>query len=214
MTGVLKGSMHKLNEYAYTSPTGLGLVLALVVALTGCAVSQPKDDAHREVATPDKTEQVDADARADFDAAMKLLDAENFEKGIEQLNQLTQRAKNNTAPYINLAIAYQKVGNLAAAEDNLKKALAINPDHPVANNEYGLLYRRTGRFAEAKMTYERALEKSPLFLPARKNLAILCDLYLRDLECALKNYQLYNQAVPNDKAVGIWIADLQKRLGR
>ncbi len=203
--------MHKLDRFVYASPAGIGLVLTFVLVLAGCAASQPKDEAHREVTTADQVEHVDSGVRADFDAAMKLLEAENYEKGIEQLNQLTQRAKTNTAPYINLAIAYQKLGNMAAAEENLKKALAINPDHPVANNEYGLLYRKTGRFSEAKMAYEKTLVKSPFFLPARKNLAILCDLYLRDLECALSNYQLYYQAAPNDKPVGIWIADLQKR---
>ena len=206
--------MNKCHDFSGTAPGIAGLVLALVLALAGCAVSQPKDEPHRDTITPEKTEQVDSKLRDDFDEAMKSLEAGNLDKGIAQLNQLTQRAKTNTAPYINLAIAYQKQGNLGAAEEDLKKALAINPDHPVANNEYGLLYRRTGRFAEAKKAYERALEISPLFLPARKNLAILCDLYLRDMDCALKNYQLYSQAVPDDKAVGIWIADLQKRLGR
>jgi tetratricopeptide (TPR) repeat protein len=207
--------MLKLDNFAYAPPIGTGLVLVFLAALAGCAVGQPKDDVHPDAAAtaPDRIEHVDADVRAEFEAAMKSLNAENFEKGIEQLNLLTQRAKTNTAPYINLAIAYQKVGNLAAAEENLKKALAINPDHPVANNEIGLLYRRTGRFPEAKMSYERALVKYPSFQPARKNLAILCDLYMRDLECALNNYQLYSLAVPNDKTVGIWIADLQKRLG-
>jgi Tfp pilus assembly protein PilF len=206
--------MHRLNPTACAATVRIVLLLALAGALAGCAAGQPKDDAHRDSPAPDKTEPVDSDVRAEFEAAMKLLHAENYEKGIEQLKQLTQRAKNNTAPYINLAIAYQKVGDLAAAEENLKLALAINPDHPVANNEVGLLYRRTGRFAEAKTTYEKILVKTPVFLPARKNLAILCDLYMNDLECALQNYRLYSQSMPNDKAVAIWIADVQKRLGR
>src|SRR4030065_709361 len=83
-------------------------------------------------------------------------------------------------PYINLAIAQHNTGKLDAAEENLKKALAIDPDHPVANNEYAIVQRRTGRFAEARKTYERILAKPPAFIPARKNLAILCDLYMKD----------------------------------
>jgi tetratricopeptide (TPR) repeat protein len=215
MTGVLMAKILNFNNTARLPAAGKVLVVVFFLCMTGCAgVSPPVGEAQQVVAAPVKSEDVDSSVRAEFDAAMKLLDAGNFEKGIEQLNLLTQRAKNNTAPYINLAIAYQKVGDLAAAEENLKKALAINPEHPVANNEYGLVYRRTGRFAQAKTSYEKTLERSPSFLPARKNLAILCDLYMKDLECALKNYQVYSQAFPNDKAVGIWIADLQKRLGR
>ncbi len=196
------------------SCNGLWRLAAFVLLVSGCAQGPAKEDAGQERAPLKITENVDSDVRADFDAAMKLLKAEDYEKGIELLTRLTQRAKTNTAPYINLAIAYQRIGNLAAAEENLKKAIELSPDHPIANHEYGLLYRRTGRFAEAKKSYERALEKSPALLPARKNLAILCDLYLRDMECALKNYQLYSQAAPDDKMVQIWIADLQTRLGR
>ena len=152
--------MQKLNATACVTPASLVLLLALISVLSSCATGQPKDDAHRDSAIPDKTEPVDSATRAEFEAAMKLLDAGNYEKGIEQLKLLTQHAKSNTAPYINLAIAYQKVGDLAAAEGNLKLALAINPDHPVANNEIGLVYRRTGRFAEAKTTYEQILVKT------------------------------------------------------
>lgn len=111
-------------------------------------------------------------------------------------------------------MAQHKVGDLKAAEDNLKKALEIDPDHPVANNEYALICRKGGRFGESRQHYERALRKHPGFLPARKNLGILCDLYLQDLECALTQYQAYSDAVPDDNTVRIWIADVQKRLGR
>ena len=199
---------------ALASCAGLWWLAAWVLLVSGCAPAPVKEDAGQDRAPLKITENVDSDVRAEFDAAMKFLKAEDYEKGIALLTQLTQRAKTNTAPYINLAIAYQRIGNLSAAEENLKKAIALSPDHPIANHEFGLLYRRTGRFAEAKKSYERALEKSPSLLPARKNLAILCDLYLRDMECALKNYQLYSQAAPDDKTVQLWIADLQTRLGQ
>ena len=202
------------QQFPFASCAGLWRLAALALLVSGCAQGPVKEDAGQDRAPLRVTENVDSDVRADFDAAMKFLKAENYEKGIELLTKLTQRTKTNTAPYINLAIAYQRIGNLSAAEENLKKAIALSPDHPIANHEFGLLYRRTGRFAEAKKSYERALEKSPSLLPARKNLAILCDLYLRDMECALKNYQLYSQAAPDDKTVQIWIADLQTRRGR
>ena len=196
------------------SDGGRWLLLAALLTVAGCATG-PAGSAARSDAIPlARVEPVDADVRAEFEAAMKVVHAGDLEKGIELLTRLTDRAKANTAPYINLAIAHQQLGNLTIAEENLKKALEINPDHPIANNEYGLLYRRTGRFAEARKTYEHALDRSPHFLPARKNLAILCDLYLRDFACALKHYELYGQAVPGDKSVEIWIADVKTRMGR
>lgn len=203
------------------------LLAVTVLLMAGCAGGgQPKSDSNQPrgggVQTADikggivlsEDAKIEADIRADFDAAMERLRAEEYEKGIELLDKVIKRSPNTTAPYINIALAYKKINKSELAEENLKKALRLSPDHPVANNEYGQLCRKAGRFPEARQAYERTLEKYPEFHPARKNLGILCDLYLKDWECALKNYQVYNQAVSDDKTVGIWIADLQKRMGR
>ena len=99
------------------------------------------------------------------------------------------------------------------AEENLRKALDIDLGHPVANNELGLIYRKAGRFDDARKAYENALVVHPEYLPARKNLGILCEIYLRDLKCALDQYEQYQGYVPDDKTVNIWIADLKRRMG-
>src|SRR4030067_21126 len=61
------------------------------------------------------------------------------------------------APYIDIAISYQRIGKPERAEEHLQTALTLVPGHPVACNEYGLLYRKTGRFAEARAIYEKAI---------------------------------------------------------
>ncbi len=152
-------------------------------------------------------------ARSDFNAALLLLESEEYEKGIELLESVVESAPEAIAPYVNLAIAYQKLGQRGRAEERLKQALAIKPDHPVANNEYGIFLRKAGRFAEARSHYERALDTYPDFHPARKNLGILCDLYLNEWSCAIENYKAYAEAVPTDEDVKLWIVDLQRREG-
>lgn len=149
--------------------------------------------------------------RKDFDTAMKLIKAGKYDKGIELLNKVTAKSKNNSPPFINLAMAYHRTGNFKLAEENLQEALRIDPDNPVASHEYALLYRKTGRFSEARDLYEKTLTKYPGFHLAHRNLGILCDLYLRDYGCALQHYQAYSSAMPDDKAVKIWITDIQKR---
>ena len=200
----------------------LGLLMLAVLA--GCADSQPKKISGQPESskTRNKEGKVSTSVRADFSAAMAAIKAEEYDKAIKLLNkviaqmssnQMSNNPASNSAispvPYINLALVYKKTQNLALAEENLKQAIKIDPDHPVANNEYALLYRNTGRFAEAKQVYEKLLEKHPNFLLARKNLGILCDLYMKDYQCALKHYVIYSGARPDDETVKLWIADLK-----
>ena len=53
----------------------------------------------------------------------------------------------------------------------------------------------------------------PEYHPIHKNLGILCDLYLKDLACAVEHYEIYSKAMPKDQQVKLWLADLQARLG-
>jgi tetratricopeptide (TPR) repeat protein len=150
---------------------------------------------------------------AELDSAMALLKAGQHEQAVDALKKLAVALPDNPIPPINLALAYKKLDKLDLAETQLKTALTIEADNPVAGNELALLYRMTGRFGQARALYEQTLAKYPHFAMARKNLGVLCDLYLRDLACAIEHYKTYALSAPNDKSVGIWIADLQKRSG-
>lgn len=211
-----------------------GLVLAvLLAALIGCTAGggfraepvaavapAPAEDAGPVVEqladgragfTIRETPGMDAESRRDFERATGLLSSQDYGKAIELLEKVVARSPGVTAPYVNLALAYQHTGQPAQAEQSLKTALAMMPGHPVASNEYGLLLRKAGRFAEARAIYEHALADFPDYHPVRRNLGILCDIYLRDQACALAHYEIYSAAKPTDEQVKIWIADLRIR---
>jgi tetratricopeptide (TPR) repeat protein len=150
----------------------------------------------------------------DFKQAVDMLKDQKYDQAIDLLKKVIEQSPGVTAPYIDIAIAYQHLGKPEQAEEHLKAALRLVPDHPVASNEYGLLCRKAGRFADARAIYEKAIVSFPDYYPLHRNLGILCDLYLNDPVCALEHYEIYSEARPEDKRVKLWIADLRARLGR
>jgi Flp pilus assembly protein TadD len=197
---------------------GLSLIMAVLV-VTGCASTKTQTrHARASVETSDdagftitEDARVGGGARADYQAALVYLEQGRSEEGIALLETVTDAAPTLSAPRIDLGIAYHRAGDLEAAERNLLHALEVNPDHPVAHNELGIVYRKTGRFTEARLSYEAALAVYPGFHYARRNLAVLCDLYLGDMACALQNYEAYMTTVPGDDEATMWIADLRTR---
>ncbi len=194
---------------------------ALVAALCVCACAgsgprRPERSETRDEAGFTITEKVrvGGGVRGDFEKALRLLEDEQYEAGIALLEEVTEAAPMVTTAHIDLGIAYGRVGELERAESSLKRALELDPRHPVAHNELGIVHRRAGRFALARESYEQALALYPDFHFARKNLAILCDLYLLDARCALEHYELYVEAVPSDESAAMWIADLRNRVAQ
>ena len=188
--------------------------------LSACATSNaPRSSSRLEVQeavgfTITEEARVGAGVRADYEAALTLLQQGRHDEGVALLEAVVAEAPLFSAPYIDLGVAYHRAGDLEAAERYLLLALEQNFDHPIAHNELGIVYRKTGRFAEARRSYENALAIYPGYHFARRNLAVLCDLYLADLDCALQNYEAYMDTVPSDDEASMWIADLRLRSGR
>lgn len=222
--------LRRLNTLSYVGPMVLVIVLSILV---GCATegkvkpvlvdqkpSVPKAlsvdrlEDGREGFIITEVPQMDDESRRNFERAVAMLNDQEYSQAIDILEKVIEQSPGVTAPYIDMAIACQHIGKLEQAQEHLKVALNLVPEHPVACNEYGLLYRKTGRFAEARAIYEKAIERFPDYYPVHRNLGILCDLYLNDPECALEHYEIYSEARPEDKQVKLWIADLRARLGR
>ncbi len=156
--------------------------------------------------------RISGNVRTDYEEALSLLEQGRNEEGIELLAIVAGEAPLLSAPRIDLGIAHHREGDLDAAESNLLQALELNPDHPIVHNELAIIYRKSGRFSEARRSYEAALAVYPGYHYARRNLGILCDLYLADLACALENYEAYMATVPGDDDATMWISDIRNRI--
>ena len=205
----------------------IALLASISAAVVGCNSTPTKDVPVVAEAVPARMEiqesvgftiveaaPIDGAVRLDYDRAHDLLNQGDVEAGIALLETVAEAAPELSAPRIDLGIAYHRSGNFEAAEEQLNQALAINSAHPVALNELGIVYRKTARFNEARRSYEAALRVYPGFHFARRNLAVLCDLYLDDLNCALENYEAYVAMVSSDDEAVTWYRNVRFRAGQ
>jgi tetratricopeptide (TPR) repeat protein len=205
-------------------PARPALIALLAVAIAGCGTTTTSTAVKRTPArieiqeavgfTITEEAHVAGEVRIDYERGLDLLDQGRLEEGVAVLETVAEAAPGLSAPRIDLGVAYHRLDNLEAAEENLEAALAINPQHPIALNELGIVYRETARFTEARHSYEAALAVYPGYHYARRNLAILCDLYLADMECALDNYEAYLATVHSDDEASMWLKDVRYRMGR
>lgn len=184
-------------------------ILCLSLMMVSCAI-ETREPAEKEPAKVEKI-IISEQAQQQFDEALKLLDEKHYEQAVNILNQLVKEESRFAAPFVNLGMAYKRMGDPAKAEENLRRAVDIDLGNAQANNELGMLYRKQGRFADARKAYENALADHPDYLPSLQNLGILCDLYMGDLECALNQYEKYLD-IEDNKNIKIWITDLKRRM--
>lgn len=202
----------------------IALFVALLCLLGGCAGGGGglKSSPTRAARTP---VPISASLQSDFNKALSLMKKGAYQEAIPMLEAIL--AENDQLPgaQINLAIAYmnvesegqgsnQREANLKKAEQALSRAVEVNPNDAVAHHQRGLLYRKTGRFSEARKAYERAISIESTYATAHLNLGILCDIYLQQLECAIDHFEKYRALIPEESdKVDLWLSDLRQRAG-
>ncbi|NOY62123.1 MAG: tetratricopeptide repeat protein [Gammaproteobacteria bacterium] len=196
----------------------LGAILLLaVIWLSGCAAPGTKqfsqDSTKIQQSTNQPKEVVSLEVREEFQQALASVAAGKLDEGEKLLRAMTEKYPKLAGPYANLGIIYVRKERTEEAEQAFKKAIALSPEIASVHNYLGVLYRNSGRFEEAKKAYQDALNIDAMYAYANLNLAILYDLYLRDLENALLYYQRYQELMESeDKQVALWIRDIKMRL--
>ena len=209
---------HRIITIKCDMAKALRYLSVLIISLTLLSCAGGGDVKQDEAVSYEKKTisylDIESDVEDDFKSAIVLMQQDQNAQAVSVLKSVIEREKRLPAPYVNIAIAYNRLGNTAAAEENLINALKLDIGHPVANNELGLLYRKSGKFKAARTAYENAIKQNPEYLPAIRNLGVLCDLYMHDYECALQQFEDYLELEPDDKTVSIWVVDVKRRLAK
>jgi predicted negative regulator of RcsB-dependent stress response len=74
---------------------------------------------------------------------------------------LPTRAENVSVEHFNLGVIYAKEGDLTRAEEELRRAVSEEPNHPRTHLELGKVLARAGKTKEAIASFTRAVELEP-----------------------------------------------------
>gem|GEM_PF-957949 len=208
------------------------IATSLIVVLSSCAnlpaLKKPTIASKSSAKTAEKTEktasriaspfvakpdfEVDEKTIAAYNAALGEMRDKNYEQAITAMKQVAAMDDRISGPWVNIGMAYKAMGDANNAKTALLQAVKINANNPFALNQLAIMKREDGKFEEAEQLYKQALSTYPDYQNAHLNLAILCDAYLRKIECARDHYQQYlNLTGGNDKQVATWMAQLGKQ---
>ncbi|MDH5180008.1 MAG: tetratricopeptide repeat protein [Gammaproteobacteria bacterium] len=158
------------------------------------------------------TPDIPAQAENDYRRALASMKKGKHDLALKQFTALTKKYPQLAGAHANLGLLHLKDNRVDQAEQSLQKATQLNPNNAIAQNYLGIVYRRQGKFTEAKTAYLAALQADKDYAYAHLNLGILYDLYLFDLQNAIKHYQQYQDMTESkDKTVEKWLLDLKRR---
>lgn len=186
-------------------------VVVFLILQTGCSTlptlgkkSEGKSTVPQELTGP---------AGNSFSFAVNAMQTGDYKQAISGFKQVISAQPKLAVPYINLAISYRQLNDLDNAVAAIRQAIHNAPQSSEAYNVQGIIQREKGLFTQALKSYKKSIKLNNKSSDAYLNLAILCELYLQDLDCAMKNYKNYQAfSKSDDKQLKGWLADLQRRM--
>ncbi|MFZ1971254.1 MAG: tetratricopeptide repeat protein [Candidatus Acidiferrales bacterium] len=135
-----------------------------------------------------------AEANKSNEEANQMLAAGNARGAANAYREALRADPKNPQLHYNLSIALHRLGDLAAEQRELQKAIELQPDLAVAHNQLGVLALQSNRDAEAEAEFKKAIASDPRDAEAQNNLGILYNREGKDQDAA----SLYQQAIASD----------------
>jgi lipoprotein NlpI len=133
---------------------------------------------------------------ARFNLGCLWLEQSKFADAKTEFTAFTLRRSNSPEGWLMLGTAQLKLHELPLAEKSFSTAYYLNTNNAEALNGLGLARVTEGRPQDAAKFFAAAIAAHPDYAPARLNLAIVEQQYLRDDSEALRNYRAYLALAP------------------
>ena len=185
---------------------GNPIVWLMMCALAGCGKTvqlEPEMTDPQAAAT-----QAAGDER--YDRAMAALQNNELTKAQRILTELAQLRPDSVGVWINLGLVHFKRQDLDSAQKAVDEALRLVPDVAEGLNLKGLIEYQRGHVQAARDYYQAALRQNADYGLAHYNLALVYDVYFRDIAKAVKHYRRYLALDgQGDEETMVWVGELE-----
>lgn len=153
-------------------------------------------------------------ARIRTELAMNYYTKGQMQVALDELRNATQADPSYPDAFNAMGLVYMALNDREPAEESFKRALAMAPNSPEVNNNYGWFLCRTGR-PEKSIAYFQTALRDPLYttpaVAARS--AGICSMQMKDMAAAQDFLQRSFQADPSNPTTMYHLADLLYRRG-
>jgi len=190
------------------------VLLSCSLLLISCAqdnIKPPGESSALE--ETEKTKSVSKSEREKYRDGITALHNDDLSKAQRIFNEFIRNKPDLAGAYSNLALVHFKKKDYEKSLKQINKALELNPKQAQALNLRAQLYVIDGKIHKAKDDYLKAVEIKPAYVIAQYNLALLYDVYLQEINLAIKHYKIYMSLLKKpDETTKEWISHLQGTL--
>lgn len=189
------------------------LAIAFVASLAGCAANQSGIDgdtgARSELRT--SSDQTDNQKRAQLrlQLAIGYYGQQQLEVALDEIKQALSADPSFADAYSLRGLIYMDMGETRLAEDNLLRAIKLDPRNPDLANNYGWFLCQNGREKESIAYFQTALANKSYQSPAKAlNNAGVCSLKLKDEVSATRYFMQAFQYEPGNPSINVNLAKI------
>lgn len=191
------------------------ILLAFIAMFSACTSESVKDTAADSSSQTMKatSQSITKYDREKYRSAITALNNNELSKAQRIFNEFIRNKPELAGAYSNLALVYYKKNEFNKSFKLVSKALELNPKQAQALNLRAQIYILEGKIHKAKADYLLAVKIKPKYINAQYNLALLYDIYLQEIELAIKHYNIYLSLLkrPDDKTIE-WVKHLKGTL--